>query len=76
MVKFFLQKFTTSRDMPVKVQREYGVENTRRIFRYRKTIVKKEWKTMLLYMLKRGWKTTLHVKYSLSVFLKMIFGAG
>ena len=47
MGKIFLQKFATSRDKPVKVQKEDEDENTRRLFCYKKIIVKKEWKTTL-----------------------------
>ena len=46
-VEKFELKFATSRDMPVKIQKEGGDENTRKLSCYRKIVVKKEWKTTL-----------------------------
>ena len=41
-VKQVLLKFATSRDMPVKVQKEDGDENIRKLSCYRIIVVKKE----------------------------------
>ena len=49
-VNFFSEKLTTSRDGPVKSTEQGRDENTRRLFLYRKFVVKKDWKTTLLLL--------------------------